>query len=133
VEADEGKHQALQVLHEVVEAAQPIRVLGVVDVDEGAYLGGGEGDVFLPYDNLQLLAPHAVRLRPEGVVLLHDLGVVDDPPQLLHDGAHHICLFPNHNVILVVGIISIPEFSVWSQLKLQELVPELPFVANIVA
>lgn len=60
---------------------------GAVDVDEGADLGGGEGDVFITNHDLQLLPPHPVRLRPWRVVLLHDLRVINDPLQLLHHAA----------------------------------------------
>ena len=117
VHCDEGEHEALEVLDQVVEAAQPlgipapistrtqitmswssvgcdvwgvIVVLGVVDVDERANLGRAERNVLLAQHNLELLhklsrsgitllaclAPHAVGLRPEVVVLLGDLRIV---------------------------------------------------------
>jgi hypothetical protein len=60
-------------LHEVVEDAQTLRILAGLDIDEGADLGGGEGDVLVPHDNLELLPSDTVGLRPVAVVLLHDL------------------------------------------------------------
>ncbi len=33
-------------------------------------------------------------LGPEGVVLSHNLGVLDDPPQLVHDGLVDVRLLP---------------------------------------
>ena len=42
--------------------------------------------MLVPDNDLELLAAHPVRLGPEGVILRHDLGVLDDPPQLVHHG-----------------------------------------------
>lgn len=60
-------------LDEVVEDAEALGVLAGLDVDEGADLGGGEGDVLVPHHDLQLLPSHAVWLRPVAVILLHNL------------------------------------------------------------
>ena len=68
-----------------------VRVLAGVDVDEGSDLGGGEADVLVADDDLQLLAPHAVRLGPQGVVLGHDLAVLDDPAMMKHED--HVMIF----------------------------------------
>lgn len=59
-----------------------VGVLAGVDVDEGSDLGGGEADVLVADDNLQLLATHAVGLRPQRVVLGHDLAVLDHPAKI---------------------------------------------------
>ena len=50
-----------------------------------ANLAGGEADVLVPDDNLQLLPADSVWLWPQFVVLGHDLGVFNDPPQLVHN------------------------------------------------
>lgn len=56
VQADQRKHQTLQVLHQIVEAAQAFRIFGLVDIDEGARLRGGKRDVFVANDDFQLLS-----------------------------------------------------------------------------
>ena len=73
-------------LHQVVEDAQAIRVLALLHLHERAQLGGGEGDVGLAQDDLQLLAAHLVRRRPVGVVLLEDLRGRERPsmPETTH-------------------------------------------------
>ena len=60
-------------LDEVVEDPEALRVLAGLDIDEGADLGGGEGDVLVAHDDLELLPADAVGLRPVDVVLLHNL------------------------------------------------------------
>ena len=50
-----------------------------------ADLACGEADVLVPNDDLQLLPTNSVGLRPKLVVLRHDLGVFNDPPQLVHN------------------------------------------------
>lgn len=60
-------------LDQVVEDAQAVRVLALLHLHERAQLGGGEGDVSLPQNDLQLLPPCFVRWRPVGVILLQDL------------------------------------------------------------
>ena len=55
MEADEGEHETLEVLDQIVETAEAVRVARLVDVDQGADLAGGEADVLIPDHNLQLL------------------------------------------------------------------------------
>ena len=50
MQAHQGKHEALQVLREVVEDAQPVRVATFGDLLELPDLGGGEGDVLVVED-----------------------------------------------------------------------------------
>ena len=63
-------------LDEVVEDPEALRVLAGLDIDEGADLGGGEGDVLVAHDDLELLPADAVGLRPVDVVLLHNLQAI---------------------------------------------------------
>ena len=55
MEADEAEHETLEVLDEIVEAAETVRVAGLVDIHEGSDLAGGEADVLVPDHDLQLL------------------------------------------------------------------------------
>ena len=55
METNEGEHETLEVLNEIVEAAETVRVAGLVDIHEGPDLAGGEADVLVPDHNLQLL------------------------------------------------------------------------------
>ena len=108
MEADEGEHETLEVLDQIVETAEAVRVAGLVHVDQGPDLAGGEADVLVSDHNLQLLTTNTIRLRPESVVLRHHLGVLDDPLELVHDSSVNIRLLPDHRVILVVAVVGVP-------------------------
>ena len=108
MEADEREDQTLEVLDQIVETAEAVRVSGLVDVHQRANLAGGETDVLVSDDDLQLLTAHTVGLRPEGVVLGHDLAVLDDSLQLVHHGGVDECLLTDHGVVLVVAVIRVP-------------------------
>jgi len=82
VEADEREDQTLQVLNEIVEGSQSLGILALVNVDQGADLGGGEADVVIAQNHFQLLSTHAIRSRPHVVVLAQNLRVFDDALQL---------------------------------------------------
>ncbi len=73
VQSDEREDETLEILHQVVEAPECVRVLAGVDVDEGSDLGRGEGDVLVSHHDLELLAADAIGLRPKGVVFVQDL------------------------------------------------------------
>ena len=127
METDERENETLEVLDEIVEAAETVRVAGLVDIHEGSDLAGGEADVLVPDHDLQLLTivqykyryligcydayltTNTVGLGPEGVVLGHDLAVLDDSAELVHDGAVDIGLLPDHGVVLVVAVVGVPE------------------------
>lgn len=70
-------------LDQVVEDAQAVGVLALLHLHEAAQLGGGEADVRLAQDDLQLLTAHQVRRRPIRVVLLKDLRSPESPSHLL--------------------------------------------------
>ena len=108
MQANEGEDETLQVLHKVVEASQAVGVFAVVDVHEGADLGRGEGDVLVADHDLQLLTADAIGLGPGCVVLVHDFRVLDDPPQLVHDGLVDVGLLADHGVVLVVRVVGVP-------------------------
>ena len=55
METDERENETLEVLDEIVEAAETVRVAGLVDIHEGSDLAGGEADVLVPDHDLQLL------------------------------------------------------------------------------
>ena len=76
-------------LHQVVEDAQAVRVLALLHLHERAQLGGGEGDVRLAQDDLQLLAAHLVWRRPVGVILFEDLWCQErlSMPEISHASA----------------------------------------------
>jgi hypothetical protein len=68
VQRYQRKHKRLQVLHEIVEDAESLRISRFLDVDEGANLGGFEGDVFVTQADLELLAAVFILLWPFRVV-----------------------------------------------------------------
>lgn len=61
-----------------------------------------------------------------------DLAVGDDAAALSENGGVEEDLLPNHGVVLVVGVIGITELPVGPELKLQELVPELPLMPHVI-
>ena len=97
-------------------------------------------------------SPITVGLGPERVVLGHDLAVLDDSAELVHDGAVDVCLLPDHGVVLVVAVVGvpwekgdtinlcfnkcmrdkIPELAIRTELKLEKLVTKFSLVSNIV-
>jgi len=79
------------------------------------------------------LSTHAIWWWPRKIVLLHDLRVDDDPLQLLHHGLVDEGLLADHGVVLVVGIVGVPQLAVRPELELQELVAELALVTDVVA
>ena len=56
--------------------------------------------ILLLYFIICNIIAHPVRLRPELVVLRHDLGVLNDPPQLVHHRLFNI-------IIVVITIVTI--------------------------
>ncbi len=68
-----------------------------------------------------------------GSVVLQNLAVLDDSPQLGHDCfvAHH--LLANHGVLLVVGVVSITQLPIRPELELEKFVPEFALVTNVVS
>ena len=109
MEADQREDETLEVLDQVVETAETVGVAGLVDIHQTANLAGGEADVFVSDDDLQLLTANTVRLGPEGVVLGHDLAVLDDSLQLVHHGGVDECLLTDHGVVLVVAVVGVPD------------------------
>jgi hypothetical protein len=88
--------------------------------------------VLVAHDDLELLSADAVGLRPVAVVLLHDIGLLDDPPGLAEDGGGDEDLLADHGVVLVVGVVGVAELAVGAELELEELVPELALVPHVV-
>ena len=108
MQSDEGEDQALEILYQVVEASETVRITTLVHVHQRSNLAGGEADVLVSDHDLQFLTPHAVGLRPQSVVLRHDLAVLDNSPELVHDGPVDVGLLPDHGVVLVVGVVGVP-------------------------
>ena len=133
MQTDERKHETLDILHQVVEASEALGILAVVNVDQRADLGGGERNVLIAHDNLELLAADSVRCRPRLVVLLHDVRLLDDPLQLVHYRLVHVRLLPDQRVVLIVRVVGIAQLAVGSELKLQELVSEFASVTHVIA
>lgn len=84
------------------------------------------------YD-FQLLPADTIRLRPERVVLLHDLGILDDSFQLLHHALMYVRLFADHRVVLVIRVVRVTQLAIGPELKFQKLVSELALVTDVVA
>ena len=69
VHGHEGHDEALQVLDEVVEAAQALGVLALLHVEQRANLGRRKRNVLVAQDDLELLPPIPIGLRPVLVIL----------------------------------------------------------------
>ena len=70
-------------LNEIVEGSESLGVLALVDIDERSDFWGGERNVVVAQNNLQLLTPHAVRSRPKVVIFTQNLRILDNALQLL--------------------------------------------------
>ena len=92
----------------LVNVIVTVGVSALVDIHQRANLAGGEADVLVTNHNLQLLTTNSVGLRPEGVILGHDLAVLDDPLELVHDGPVDVDLLPDPGVVLVVAVVGVP-------------------------
>ena len=65
MEPDEREDETLEILHQVVECAQTLGILGVVDVDQRSDLRRGERNVFVAANDFQLLGGDEGRNRIE--------------------------------------------------------------------
>ena len=133
VKSDQGKYKTLEILYKVIEASQTVRVLAVVDVDEGSNLRGGERNVLIADDNFQFLSSDAIGLGPGSIVFIHDFRVFDNSSQFVHDGLVNKSLLTDHGVILVIGVVSVTQFAVGSEFKFEKFVAELSLVTDIVS
>ena len=107
MQSNEGENQALEVLDQIIETTKTVRITRLVHVNQGPNLAGGEADVLVSDHDLQFLTNHTVQQGPEGVILGHDLAVLNDPPELVHDGPVDIGLLPDHCVHLVFGVVGV--------------------------
>lgn len=133
VQRDQRENEALEILHQVVEASQAFRVVAGVHVGQRADFRGAERDLLVADAHFELLGAHSIRRRPGLVVLLHDLAVLDYSLQLLDHALVHVDLLLDDPVVLVVAVVRVAQLAVRANLELEELVAELAFVAHVVA
>ena len=69
VEPNERKDEAFQVLHEIVEGAQAVRIARLLHVRQRSDLRGGERDMPVTEKHLELLPANSVWRGPIGIVL----------------------------------------------------------------
>ena len=69
MQADQGEHEALEVLHQVVKSFEAFGVLRLLHVQVRADLSGAEEDLFVPQADVQVLLADLVGGRPVFVVL----------------------------------------------------------------
>ena len=60
----------------------------------------------------------------------NNIRFLDDSADLVEDGLAHGHLLPDHCVVLVVGVVCVPELTAAGELELHELVPELTLVPH---
>lgn len=82
--------------------------------------------------SVSYLSANAIWWWPWQIVFLHYFRINNYAFQLLHDRLMHKCFFADHCVVFIVGIVSIAQLSIWTELKLEELVSKLALVADIV-
>ena len=68
----------------------------------------------------------------ERVEKRENLALGDDAAAFLENGRDEEDLFADHGVVFVVGVVSISELPIRPELELQKLVPEFPFMPNVV-
>jgi len=120
-------------LNKIVEDAKAFRIGTGLNVNERSDLGSREGNVLVPHDNLELLAPHPIGFGPVVVVLLHDLALGDYTAALTQNGGSEVDLLADNGVVFVVGVVGVTKLSVGSELEFKEFVAELALVAHVVS
>lgn len=61
-----------------------------------------------------------------------DLRIGNNTAAFLENGRREKDLFSDHSIVLVVGVIGVPELAIWPELELQELVAELPLMPYVI-
>lgn len=68
--------------------------------------------------------------KPSPTHSRNDIRLLDNSADLVQDGLAHGNLLPDHGVVLVVGVVGVPQLAAAGELELHELVPELALVAH---
>ena len=68
VETDEGEHDTLEILDQVVETSKTVWVSALININQTTNLASCERDMLISDNNLQLLPPDSVRLRPQSII-----------------------------------------------------------------
>jgi hypothetical protein len=77
------------------------------------------------------LRPHAVTFRPVFIVLLLNLALFYNPLRFIKHRGRDKHLFLDQRVVLVLGVVRVPQLAIGPELELQKLVAELAFVALV--
>lgn len=85
MEVDQGEHEALEVLHQVEEGSEAVRVFRLLHFGVGADLGGLQAHLPAAHSDDKLLLADFVRLGPLCVLALEDAAFEDDPAHLVDD------------------------------------------------
>jgi hypothetical protein len=85
VEVDQGEHEALEVLHEVEESSQSIRIFRLLNFCVRADLGGLQADFFPPDSYNELLLADFIGFGPLRIFAFEDSAFEDDPAHLVDD------------------------------------------------
>ena len=117
------------------------KTFAFVDVQQRTDLGRSERNMFLAVHNLQLLASNAVGHRPQVVILMHYIALLNNSLKLREHSPGHKNLLSNHRVVLVIRVVCIPQLScvnltrntIGPELKLEKFMSELSPVPNIIA
>lgn len=62
-----------------------------------------------------------------------NLALGNDAATFAEDGGCEKDLFPDHGVVLVVGVVGVPELAIRPELELKKLVAKLSLVTDVVA
>lgn len=62
----------------------------------------------------------------------HNLAFINDLTTLLEHSLSEENLLLNHGIVLLVGVVCILQFTIWTKFKLEKLVAEFSLVTNIV-
>lgn len=132
MEADKGEDKALDVLDGVVEDAEAVGVLALLDVEQAADLCREKGDVLARSGDLELLLAHGVGHGPPRVVQPEHAALLDDAPQLAQHAARQEGLFADDVLVLVVAVVCVAQLPRRQHFELEKLVSKPPFVSDAV-
>jgi len=128
MQIDQGKHETLQILHEVKEYSQTFWVLVLLHLSVWAYLRCRQCHLFLTNPNYQLLLAYLVWFGPLCILAVENSAINDDALHLINHCLGNIryadkifTLFPDELIAFVLRIIVVLELAIWIQLEIEKL------------
>ena len=132
MKTNQREYETFDILHQIVETSQALRVLAIVYVDERANFRCGKRDMLVAHHNLEFLTSDTIGRRPHLVVLFHYFRVFDYSLQLVHYTLVHVGFFANERIIFVIGIVGVTQLAIGTKFEFKKFVAKFAFVTDVV-